>query len=113
MLFSTSLRAESISPQEVDKAQAEMLRRIDINIRKYVARIGIEPWYIFYCRGKMDIETSQYPVNGSIPFGVDYRTISNSARLELVLSNREAFETGYLQLCLASAKSILKAAEAK
>lgn len=113
VLFSTALRAESITPQEIDKAQAQMLKRIDANIKKYAARIDIEPWYIFYCRGKMDIETSLYPANGSIPFGVNYRTISNSERLELVLSNREAFETGYLQLCLANAKSTLKAAEAK
>lgn len=113
MLCTTSLHAESITPEEVEKAQSEMLKRIDASIKKYAARIGIDPWYIAYCRGKMDIELSLYPVNGSIPFGVDYKTISSSDRLELVLSNREAFETGYLQLCLANAKSSLKAAEVK
>lgn len=111
LLFSTVVRAESITPQEVDKAQAEMLKRIEANIKKYAARIGLDPWYISYCRGKMDIEIALYPQNGSIPFGVNYRTISDSERLELVLSNREAFETGYLQLCLANAKSTLSAAE--
>ena len=106
----TLVSAQSATTKDVDKAQIEMSHRVSATVKTYAARIGIEPWYVSYCKNNMKLETSLYPTNGLVPFGVDYKGITDVKTLDLVISNREAFETGYIQLCLAEAKNILKTA---
>ena len=101
---------EPITSAQVQKAQVEMLNRVDVSVKLFAEKVKIEPWYISYCKSQMNLETVSYPKNGVIPLGVDYSMINDSERLELVIGHREAFETGYMQLCLANAKNALNAA---
>jgi hypothetical protein len=49
------------------------------------------------------------PVDGSIPFGVNYRNIRMWEKLSLVIGVRERYELNFLKLCIARAKHDLDA----
>ena len=49
------------------------------------------------------------PVDGSVPYGVNYNTGSDET-LRVTLSIREEYETGYMMVCLAEAKNAISVA---
>jgi hypothetical protein len=96
--------------EETGSAQTAMHARIDTVVGTYADELGLETSYISYCRTKMELETSLYPTNGNIPFGIDYRNIPDAETLDYVIRSREAYETNYLRLCLADARATLNSA---
>jgi len=81
--------------------------RVSKVINIYAASIGVDRSLISYCRTKMDLDTVLYPQNGLPPLGVTYNNVSNKKELETIIEIREAFETNYVKLCLANARSTL------
>lgn len=104
------LQAATVSQQEVQRAQAEMLNRVLADIRAYVAEIALDGSYATYCFNKMALDKSRAP-DGMVPFKVDYNTIADRDELETVLHTREVFERSYMKLCLTDAKRTLKSAK--
>lgn len=109
--FVSVASAEPINQDKVMRAQGEMILRIADRIEKYTNSIGLEVWFISYCRVKMSMETEKMPKNGSIPFGVNYYDIVDSQTLDATIYAREAFETGYLMVCLSNAKTSIRSAK--
>lgn len=107
--FSAPAIAE-VSELETGRAQGEMLKRIDEAVSNYVRQIGIDESYVGYCRTKLGLETNKVPVDGSIPFGINYKAISTSEELNTIITARENFERSFIILCLSSAKQTLNQA---
>jgi hypothetical protein len=76
----------------------------------YASQIEISSDFIWYCELELHLKTQSHPVNGFIPFGVNYGTISDRKRLDLIISARETYERANMQLCLANAKNAIRAA---
>jgi hypothetical protein len=103
--------ADPVTPAQVSAAQGQMLARISSAVEKYANHSRLDPAYVSYCRGELDLKTSTYPGNGLIPFGVNYNEIYDSETLDTVIAAREAYERSFMFLCLASAKNTLRKAE--
>jgi hypothetical protein len=100
-----------ISQQDVQRAQAAMNMRITDTITKYANRLALDPSISSYCLQKLHLETINHPVNGHVPFGVNYNAIKLKKELDSILEARESFEIGYIKVCLAEARVALDAAE--
>lgn len=87
------------------RAQGDMYQRILTATNSYARQLGLDDTYVAYCQTKLSLETSHQPPDGLIPYGVNYNTIATQQQLDQVIAIREAFETVYLRLCLADAKS--------
>jgi len=99
--------ADPVTRADVDKAQVEMITRVDDAVSRYVSEIGIDPAYVTYCRADMYLRSFNHPANGQIPFGVNYNSVTDSNNLNQILSVREKYERSFLILCLANAKNAL------
>jgi hypothetical protein len=110
-LIMVDARADPVSQDEVQRAQGAMLARIELASNTYARKIGLELVYVAYCNEELYLKKFQHPANGQIPFGVNYREIRDSKFLELVVHNREVYETSFMFLCLANAKNVLRSAE--
>ncbi len=112
-LFGTPAFGAPVNQAEVDLAQSEMLRRIMDAVALYARSINIGNDYVNYCYQELHLKTEGHPANGSIPFGINYRQITDSDRLAQVLSVREAYEKSFLTICLANAKNALRDANVR
>lgn len=102
--------AQALSREQVNREQVAMINRISQRIGDYAREISIDPMFIDYCRIDLSLSIKNVPADGSIPYGVNYNTISDKSALETILSAREVYETGFLMICLAEAKAALEAA---
>ena len=68
-----------VTKQEFSRAQGKMHTRLIEAVERCAREIEIDREYITYCRSAMDLRVFPYPVNGSIPFGIDYNEISDPA----------------------------------
>ena len=94
-------------PDEITTpAQAKMIGRIADKIDAFVAAKTIDPSLTGYCQSKLALDT-RHETDGSIPFGVNYRTLKTMEELAVVINAREVFELNYLKLCLAEAQRSL------
>jgi hypothetical protein len=96
-------------PFNRDKAQSDMLLRFTRSTSAFASQIGLPNFYITYCYTKLNLSTKNQPADGSIPYGVNYNTASDET-VRQTLSAREAYETGYVMVCLAEAKNAIFAA---
>lgn len=74
---------------------------------RYVTEIGIDPAYVAYCYADMHLRSFNHPINGQIPFGVNYNNITDASNLKQIISVREKYEKSFVILCLANAKNAL------
>jgi hypothetical protein len=111
LLNPISAAADPVTQAGVNNAQSQMLARIHDAVARHAAEIEIDPMYVSFCQSEMHLRTFSHPTNGYIPFGVNYNSITDSERLEHVLSAREAYETSFMFLCLANAKNALRQAK--
>lgn len=100
-----------VSDLEAGKAQGEMIQRVNRSVRNFLATYKLNEMYASYCRTQMNLDTKDSP-SGLIPFGVNYHTIPDKKTLDLIIYNREAYETAYLKLCLSRALKTLDAVNA-
>lgn len=101
--------AERASPAEVAQAQSQMFRAYDARVSVFAQRLKLdEPW-ITYCRVQMNEAHSGHAQDGTLPFGVDYRTL-NRDQLEPLINIRGAYEEGFMMKCLADVRASLRAA---
>lgn len=107
VLGCTAALADPVSSADVEKAQIDMIVRVDRDVTKYANELGIDAPYLSYCRSDMHLRTFNHPANGAIPFGVNYNSITDSTKLSQVISVREDYERSFLMLCLANAKNVL------
>jgi hypothetical protein len=96
-------------PLDRDKAQTDMLLRVDKSVKDFAAKIGLPKLYSTYCATKLNLSRKNMPVDGSVPYGVNYNTASDET-LRVTLSIREEYETGYMMVCLAEAKNAISVA---
>jgi hypothetical protein len=96
-------------PLDRDKAQKDMLFRVDKSASDFTAKIGLPKFYSTYCFMKLNLSKKNLPVDGDIPYGVNYNTASEET-FRLVLKIREEYETGYVIVCLAEAKNAVSTA---
>jgi hypothetical protein len=92
-----------------DKAQNDMLLRVNKTAVAFAAQIGLPKLYTTYCFTKLNLSTKDLPADGSTPYGVNYITASDD-RIRATLAIREEYETGYAIVCLADAKNAISAA---
>ena len=107
LVISNQAFGAPITANDVQKAQSDLLFRVAFTIRDYAKEIDMEGVWVDYCQSEMHLHRYQHPTDGQIPFGINYNSIDDSDRLELVINTREAFEIGFLKLCLARAKNDL------
>jgi hypothetical protein len=96
-------------PLNRDKAQTDMLLRVNKSASAFAAQIGLPKLYATYCFTKLNLSKKSLPVDGDIPYGVNYNTASDET-LRVALSIREEYETGYVMVCLVEAKSAISTA---
>jgi hypothetical protein len=113
LLTPMELNAAPVTQAQIAAAQGAMGHRIDAALIVYATKIGIDPSYIGYCTTELLRVTEVLPVNGAIPFGVNYHEITDSQALAIVISTRENYERSFQILCLANAKAALRAANQK
>jgi len=107
MMTSAEVFGDPVNRTDVEKAQVDMITRVDDAVSRYASEIGIDPAYLTYCRADMYLRSFNHPANGHIPFGVNYNNITDSSNLKQLLSVREKYERAFLILCLANAKNAL------
>ena len=95
LCVATPVVADPITQDEVQRAQSEMLMRVSDSVELYAQRINIEPGYVTYCYGELNLRTEGHPADGSIPYGVDYGKITDSVYLTQVLSVLTSFDRIY------------------
>lgn len=105
MWISPSAMAQ-VPALEAAQAQAKMIERVDRSVDKFLKTYKLNGIYGVYCRIQMDLDTNDAP-SGLIPFGVDYSTIPDRKTLDLIIYNRESYETAYMKLCLSKAITTL------
>lgn len=105
-LTMASPAAAQLSDSVVGAAQGAMLNREEKAIRKFLDTYKLDDMYAAYCRAEMTLHTKDAPT-GSIPHGVNWRTIPDQKTLDLIIYNREAYETAYMTLCMAKALKAL------
>ena len=110
LCMTTSVLAEPVTQDNVDKAQVKMLTRAMDAVDKYSERINIDHEFVIYCRADLSFKKGLHPRDGSIPFGVNYKKITDSDFLDTVLLIRENYERSFVILCLANAKNALREA---
>jgi hypothetical protein len=93
-------------PIDTTQAQIEMAHRVQ-TVRQFASNIGLPESWIGYCFEELYLHTYQHPMNGHIPFGVNYNDITDPKRLELVIASRENYERSFQILCLANVKKAL------
>jgi len=96
--------AQYLDTSVVNKAQSAMIGRVRDAVETYAAKIKAEKSLVTYCRQELSLKTSLYPVNGQIPFGINYNQIRDTETLETIIWNRESYETWFLKLCLANCR---------
>jgi hypothetical protein len=96
-------------PFNRDKEQSDVLLRVSRSASAFAAQIGLPKLYATYCFTKLNLSTKNLPVDGGLPYGVNYNTASDET-VRMTLSIREEYETGYLMVCLAEAKNAISAA---
>jgi hypothetical protein len=96
-------------PFDRDKAQSDMLLRVARSTSAFAAQIGLPKLYSTYCLTKLNLSTKNQPVDGALPYGVNYNTASDET-VRQTLAVREEYETGYVMVCLAEAKNAISAA---
>jgi hypothetical protein len=96
-------------PFNRDKAQTDMLLRVNKSATAFAAHIGLPKLYANYCFTKLNPSRKNIPVDGDLPYGVNYNTASDET-VRTTLSIREEYETGYAMVCLAEAKNAISAA---
>ena len=64
---------------DIVKAQAEMHDRVSDAAQSYASVIGISSYYT-YCLIEMNMHTRQ-PIDGLVPFGVNYNNIQSQQKL--------------------------------
>jgi hypothetical protein len=96
-------------PLDRDKAQNDMLLRVSRSAGAFATQIGLPKLYVTYCFTKLNLSHKNLPVDGDIPYGVNYITASDET-VRMTLSAREEYETGFLRVCLAEAKNAISAA---
>jgi hypothetical protein len=101
----------AVSKEEITSAQLEMNFRVGKEVEAYAKEINVEENYIWYCRMEMYLKSSSHPIDGSIPFGVNYFQLKDLEHLRIVIVNKENYEKSYLKICLAKIKKILKDAK--
>ena len=109
--YSNFIIAADVTSEEISKAQSEMSNRIFDKARQYSNKIKISDIYLYYCTQELYLHTYNHPLNGYIPFGVNYKTIKDTNTLADIISSREDYETTYILLCLANSKNTLSKAE--
>lgn len=102
--------SEIVSKDDVQRAQGEMLMRVLDAVNSYARQINIEHGYVNYCLEELHLRTREHPTDGYIPFGVNYKKITDSENLARVIKSRENYERSFLILCLANAKNTLREA---
>ena len=95
---------------DVDKAQADMHKRISATVDSFARRIGAGRDLYTYCSIELSLHT-QHAADGSYPHGVNYNNLRSQRELDAVIEIREAHERNYLLLCIARAKRDLDAVE--
>jgi hypothetical protein len=96
-------------PFNRDKAQSDMLLRVSRSVSAFAAQIGLPKLYTTYCFTKLNLSRKSLPVDGDLPYGVNYNTASDET-VRQTLAIREEYETGYAMVCLAEAKNAISAA---
>ena len=110
LCMTTAAVGEIVSQKDVQRAQGEMLMRVQDAVNRYARQINIEHGYVNYCSNELHLRTREHPADGFIPFGVNYKKITDSETLALILSSHENYERSFLILCLANAKNTLREA---
>ncbi len=112
VVLSVSLPVSAFAQSiDTDRAQGEMYSRVDAAVTAFARRIGAGNDLLDYCWLELHLHTRQHPVDGFIPFGVNYNNIRSQTKLNLVIVMRETYERTYLSLCIARAKRDLDAVE--
>lgn len=111
--ISTSAIAAEVTSAEVQRAQHQMLDRVSSAAQLYAEKIHLDPAYVTYCQTELNLKIHQNPIDGSVPFGVNYKQITDPDQMNAILGVREKFERSFFVLCLANAKNALRDAERK
>jgi hypothetical protein len=101
--------AEQATPQEATRAEGEMITRVSAAVERYAESINIDRAYVGYCRVKLNLIGDGHPIDGSVPFGINYLHIDRDV-LKIQINAREVFERSYMILCLSEARNTLRAA---
>lgn len=104
LLFLLSAAAQAQEKVDAMSAQGQMHNRISALVERRARELGLTKDVITYCRVELNLHTEQLPKNGSIPFGVNYKQITDASELKVVIDTREAYEKTFLLLCLSRAK---------
>lgn len=106
VMWSAEGRSQPVTQDEVLRAQAEMQARVLDAANTFAKQIDATE-FVPYCQMELHLKTYSHPVDGHIPFGVNYGRISDRAALTRVLASREAYEKPFMWLCLAAAKKAI------
>jgi hypothetical protein len=110
----TTVRADSQA--EIDAAkrgQGPAIQRAMQAMDAYAKSLNLDPMFVSYCRGEMELHTYSYPVNGNYMFGFNYNTSTSVPMIQAAISFRAQYETSYVMLCLAKVKKTLDEAHPK
>jgi hypothetical protein len=100
----TTPAGAAVDQSTVEQAIAFTRARVHAAADAYAKQLGLDGDMVNFCRGQLERDTANMPA-GSVPYGVDYSRIPDTARLAYVLDVREEHELGYLKLCLANIKT--------
>jgi hypothetical protein len=85
-----------------------MIGRVSVAAERHAQKLGLGKEVLSYCRIELDNKTNQFPRDGLYPFGVNYNNIKTAQDLQLIISQREAYEKTFMLLCLSRAKRDLE-----
>ena len=108
--------AKADSPAEIaeaKKTQGPLMQRAMASMTAYAQSLKLEPLFVEYCRGELELHTYNYPTNGNPMFGFDYNKSTSSDMIRYAASFRANYELGYVMMCLAGVKRVLDEARPK
>jgi hypothetical protein len=73
----------------------------------YASSLNLDPMFVSYCRGELELHTYFYPTNGNIMFGFDYNKSTSAEDIKAAVSFRMQYELSYVMICLSGVKKSL------
>ncbi|WP_448218380.1 hypothetical protein [Endozoicomonas sp. 2B-B] len=107
------VKAANVSGDDISKAQSNMSKRLLDEAYSLTKKMDISEEYVIFCNLELYLHTYQHPVNGQLPFGINYKSIKTSESLQKVIYVREVYERSFMKLCLSKAKNELKGADTR
>lgn len=109
LISNTSVKSQFVSIQETSTAQINMNSRTVNAASAYAKAIKLDHSFVNYCLTENN-KKREHASDGSIPFGVNWRTIASKEDLNTIISTLEPWIRNDMILCLARAKADLAAA---